>query len=71
MFLLTFSNINIQFTGKKLISKSYTTIKIPPTIKQTELIDKKKIAKVALKKDIEAFIIYLTSKPGLMSLHLS
>lgn len=61
MLFQTFSNIDIQFTGKKLFQRFYTFIKILPTIKQIELIDKNKFTKVALNKKIKFCVIYMIS----------
>ena len=46
---------------KKLIWRSYIIAEALPTTKRVEIIDKKKFAKLALDKHIEAFVIYVTS----------
>ena len=61
MLFLIVSNIEIQFVKKKLIWKTYTTKKTLSTIRQVIFIDKKEFAKVALNKNIKAFVIYNSS----------
>lgn len=58
---MIFNNANIQFIEKELTQTSYTTTKTLPIIKNVKLIAKKKFAKTALDKNIEAFIIYILS----------
>ena len=58
---LTFSNANIQFAKKKLTWKSYIIAKALSTIKRIELINKKKFAKAALDKNVEVFVMHITS----------
>ena len=60
MPFLIFSNADVQFVKKELTWKTYTTAKALPPIQRIELIDKKKYAKVALNKNIEAFIVYIS-----------
>ena len=57
----TLSNVNIQFAKKKLTWRSYITAKTLPTTKQVEIIDKRKFAKTALDKNVEVFVVYMTS----------
>lgn len=59
MLFLILNIINIKFANKKLTWKSYIAIKVLLTIKQIELIDKKKSVKLALNKKSETFMIYV------------
>ena len=61
MSFLTPSNVNVQFVGKELIYKIYTTAKALPTTKRVELINKKEFAKTALDEKSETFVIYVAS----------
>ena len=61
MPFLTFSNANIQFARKKLTGRPYTVAKALPTTKQVEIIDKKEFTKAALDKNVEAFVVHMTS----------
>lgn len=70
MFFLIFSNANILFSNQKLIWRFYIVTKSLPTTKKIELIDKKKSAKIALNKNVEAFGLYITS-PTLVSIPIS
>lgn len=58
---LTLGNTNIQFTEKELISKTYITAKILPTIKKMKFINGKDFAKAILDKDVKVFIVYVSS----------
>lgn len=61
MLFLTFTNINIYFAKKKLILKSYIVAKTLFTIKQIDVIDKKKFAKAVLDEESKIFIIYIAT----------
>lgn len=61
MLFLTFNNTNIRFTNRKLTWRSYTNTKILLITKWVELIDKKKFVKMALKKDLKTFVIYVVA----------
>ena len=60
MFFFIFSNVDIQFAKKYLISRFYTAAEALPISKRVEIIDKKKFAKAALDENIKAFVIYVT-----------
>lgn len=62
MLFLTLSNVDIQFAKKKLTKRPYTAVKALPTIKQVELINKRKFAKASLDKRIEAFVVHKLTK---------
>ena len=70
MLFLTFGNVNVQFARKKLIWRTYTTKKALPTIRQVKLINQKEFAKVALDKNIEVFMIYISSLRLRIIIHL-
>ena len=59
MLFLIFTHVDIQFTQKKLIWKTYTTEKALPTTCRVELIDQKRFAKAALDENIKAFMIHI------------
>lgn len=58
MLFLALRNANIQFGAKKLIQRSYTPAKALPTTSQMELINKKEVAKAAIDRNSETFIMY-------------
>ena len=59
MLFLTFSNLNIKFSKKKLTWRFYTAAKALPITKPIEFIDKKKFAKATLNENIEAFVMHV------------
>ena len=61
IFFLILNNVNILFIKRKFTWKSYTIAKALPTTKQVEIINKKTFTKMALDKNIEAFVVYITS----------
>ena len=72
MPFLTLSNADMQFTEKELIWRLYTVAEALPTTKQVEIIDKKEFTKAALDKNIEAFVVHVTSLIlTLMLIHLA
>lgn len=74
VLIKTFSNPNnadILFLKYKLSWKSYIAIKALPTIKQIELIDRKKFAKAILDKDVKPLIKHITFSISLMLTHLA
>lgn len=72
MLFLTLSNAEIQFAEKKLTWRSYTAAKALFTSKRIELIDKKEFAKIMLDKNVEVFVVHVTSlNLSLMSIHLA
>ena len=72
-FFLIFSNVEVEFSGKKLIWRLYTSAKALPTTRRVELIDKKEIAKTALEENIDAFVAHVTSLSlrSKISIHLT
>ena len=71
MSFLTFSNADVQFAGKKLTWKIYTTKEALPTTRQVEIIDQKKFAKPALDENVEAFVVHVSSLGLRMPIHLA
>lgn len=74
MLFLTFSNTNIQFAKKKLIWRSYITIKALSTVKWVEFIDNKKFIKAALDAESKTFVMHILALEVLLSeitIHLS
>ena len=67
MFFFTLSNVDIQFTEKKLTWRSYTIAKFLSTTKWVELINKKKFAKIALDKDFKTFMVYVLTLETLLA----
>lgn len=61
MSFLTFSDVNIRFTEKKLEQKRYSIIEALPTIQRVELIDKTEFVAAALDKNAEMFVIYIAT----------
>ena len=61
MLFLTLSNADIQFAEKELTWRSYTAKEALPTTQRVVLIDKKEFAKAALDKNIEAFVVHVSS----------
>lgn len=56
-----FLDANIWFTEKKLIQRSYITIKALLTTKKVELIDKKKFATLIKDENFKIFVIYIAT----------
>ena len=72
MPFLTLGNADIKFAQKEFLWRSYTTAKGLSTTKQIEIIDRKEFAKAALDKNIETFIVYITSLSlNWMAIHLA
>ena len=61
MLFLTFSNADIKFAEKKLIWRTYTTVKALPTTKRVESINKKEFAKAVLDEESETFVIHIAA----------
>lgn len=60
MFFLKISDANVLFKEKMLILRSYITNKALPTIKQVQIINKKKFAIIASNMYNKIFVIYVT-----------
>ena len=61
MLFLICSNVDIQFAKKKLTWKTYTIEKTLPAVCRVKLIDQKEFIKVALDKNIKAFVMHVSS----------
>lgn len=72
---MTFNNADVLFLEQKLIWRSYTAAQGLFTTKRIKFINKKKIAKVVLDENVEAFMIYVISfrlsKNLIMIIHLA
>lgn len=58
-FFLIFSNADILFTKQKLTLRSCIVTKALPTLKQVEIIYKKKIAKMTFDENIKVFLVHI------------
>ena len=70
MFFLTFSNVDVQFAEKELIWRTYTTKEALPTIRWVEIINWNEFAKTALDKNVEAFVVHVSSLGSRITIHL-
>ena len=69
MAFLTFRNANIQFAKKELTWRTYTIKKAFPITRQVEIINQKEFAKAALDKNVEAFVVHVSSLKSRMTIH--
>lgn len=61
MCFLTFSNIDIEFAGKKLLKRTDITSEVLRTVRRVKFINKKNFVKKILVEDVETFIVYMIS----------
>ena len=61
MLFLTLTGANIDFSGRELRWRTYTTEKVLPTIKHDELVGKKEFAAAALDPEHETYVVYVGS----------
>ena len=61
MLYLNLSNAEMFFSDREFTWRSYIAAEALSTTKRVELIDKKKFAKTALDKNVEAFVVYIIS----------
>ena len=66
MCFLTFCNADIQFAKKKLIWRSYTVVEALQITKRVEIINKKELAKTALDKESETFMMHVATLEALL-----
>lgn len=67
----SFGNIVIEFIEKKLVQRTYIVIEALFTTIKIEVIDKKDFPQAAIDKNIETFIVYVSSiRLGSMTIHL-
>lgn len=57
---LTFSNMDIEFIKKNLVSRAYTTAEALSTTRKVKLINNKNFAKRVLDKHIKTFVLRLS-----------
>lgn len=60
MLFLSLSNVDFQFSTRKLTQRSYTSAEALSTARQEELFDKYKFANATLDKNSETFIIHVS-----------
>ena len=72
MPFLTLSNANVDFLGRELWWKTYTTKKDLPSTKRVELVGKKKFAATALDPEHEIYVVHVASlsSTSLVSLNI-
>ena len=68
---LIFSNADVQFAKKELTWRIYTAKKALSITRQVEINNQKEFAKAALDKNIEAFMVYVSSLKLRMSIHIA
>ncbi len=61
IFFLALRNADVQFGAKKLTWRSYTPAKALPTTSWMELIDKRKVAKAAMDRNSETFVVHMSA----------
>ena len=61
MLFLTLSNVDIDFSGRELRWRTYTTKEVFPTTKYIELVGKKEFAAATLDPKYKTYIIHVTS----------
>ena len=61
MPFLTLSGADVDFSGRKLRWKTYTTKEVLPTTKRIELVGKKEFAAAALDPKSETFVVHVAS----------
>ena len=59
MLFLTLSGADIDFSGRKLRWRTYTTKKALPTTRRVELVGKKEFAAVALDPEHETYVVHV------------
>ena len=71
MLFLSLNNANVKFAElEKLTWKTYIVTEALPTTSQVKLIGKKKFAKIALNKNSETFVVYISALE-VMAIYLS
>lgn len=66
-----FSNANLEFGAKKFTQKLYPTAEVLPIVKKVELINKYKFVEMALEKNPNTFVTYITTLKTLKSVVLT
>ena len=61
MPFLTLSGANVDFSGRDLRWRTYTTEEVLPTTKRVELVGKKEFAAAALDLEYETYVVHVTS----------
>lgn len=60
MPFFSFNNVNLQFSTKKLIWRTYIAAEAILIVKQVKLIDKHKFVKAVLDENPETFVMHIT-----------
>ena len=58
---LTLSGANVDFSGRELRWRTYTTKEVLPTTRRVELVGKKEFAATALNLEYETYIVHVAS----------
>ena len=61
MSFLTLSGANVDFSGRELRWRTYTTEEVLPTTRRVELVGKKEFAAAALDPESETFVVHVAS----------
>ena len=61
MFFLTLSSVDVDFLGRKLRWRTYTTEEALPTTKHVKLVGKKKFLAAAINSESETFVVHVIS----------
>ena len=59
MLFLTLSGANIDFLGRELRWKTYTTKKVLPTTRHVELVEKKKFTDAAPDPEYKTYVVHV------------
>ena len=68
---LTLSNIDIRFAERELTWKIYTAVDTLPTTKRVQIINRKKVVKVALDPNKEVFVVHVATITSKMAIYLA
>ena len=71
MSFLTLSSADIDFSGRELRWRTYTTEEALPTTKRIELVDKKEFAATVLDPEHETYVVHVGSVSSVVSLSSS
>ena len=61
MLFLTLSGADVDFSGRELRWRTYTTKKVLPTTRRIELVGKKKFVTAALNPEYETYVFHVAS----------
>ena len=69
MPFLTLSGADVDFLGRELRWRTYTTQKALPTTRRVELVEKKEFAAAALDSEHESFVVHVASLTSSTDVH--